>query len=235
MKENDEGADSQEEEEIGVPETLKFKRRYTMSPEAMAQRKAAANSPAKAEAMKGNRNNWKHGLYAQGFVRTFLKPCKSTCGDYPCDLIEDGRTAPGGECLDKEQVIQTFEAIMRALSDEDKKTRFEALHEIMALHVGGSMQVVRNLLEDVLRDGTILKKNKYSKDGAYLGYEVVPHPSLLTLPKLIDALGLSLSELNVTPKAQSKIEDDEKAAETLASMLSRVGRNLQQAPEGKQG
>lgn len=34
-----------------------------MSPEALMQRKNAAQSPAKAEGMKGNRNNWKHGRY----------------------------------------------------------------------------------------------------------------------------------------------------------------------------
>lgn len=231
--ENDKGTE-QEQEEIGVPADLRIKRRYTLSPEALAQRQAAANSPAKAEGMKGNKNNWKHGKYAQGFIRTFVRPCKSTCADYPCDLIEDGRTRPGMDCLDKEQVIETFGAIMRALSDEDKKTRFESLKEVMALQVASAQQVVGNLMEDILRDGTMLKREKWDKEGALLGYEIVPHPSLLTLPKMLDTLGLSLKDLNITPKAVEKMDDDEQAAEGLASMLSRIGRNLQQT-EGKQG
>lgn len=224
----------QAEEEIGVPQALRIKRRYTLSPEALKQRQDAANSPAKAEGMKGNKNNWKHGKYAQGFIRTFVRPCKSTCADYPCDLIEDGRTKPGQDCLDKEQVIETFGAIMRALSDEDKKTRFESLKEVMALQVASAQQVVGNLMEDILRDGTIVKSEKWDKNGKHIGYEIVAHPSLQILPKLLDTLGLSLKDLNITPKAVEKMEDDDKAAESLASMLSRVSRNLQQT-EGKQG
>lgn len=230
----DDKSTEQAQEEIGVPEKLRIKRRYTLSPEALAQRQAAANSPAKAEGMKGNKNNWKHGKYAQGFIRTFVRPCKSTCADYPCDLIEDGRTKPGQDCLDKEQVIETFGAIMRALSDEDKKTRFESLKEVMALQVASAQQVVSNLMEDILRDGTIVRSEKWDKNGKHIGYEIVAHPSLQILPKLLDTLGLSLKDLNVTPKAVEKMEDDDKAAETLASMLSRVSRNLQQT-EGKQG
>jgi hypothetical protein len=43
-------------DEVGIPDSLRVKRRYTMGSEAFAQRKTAGKAPAKSDAMKGNRN-----------------------------------------------------------------------------------------------------------------------------------------------------------------------------------
>jgi hypothetical protein len=96
--------DSPDSESIGLPSNLRVRRRYTMSPEALAQRKAAAASPVQAHSMEGNRNGWKHGHYAKNFINK-LKPCKSTCPQYPCSLVEEGEVEPGDDCLDKADII----------------------------------------------------------------------------------------------------------------------------------
>jgi len=66
-----------EEEEVGIPRRLRVKRHYTMSPEALEQRRKVTRSPAKAEAMQGNRNAFRHGMCARSFIAK-MRPCKST-------------------------------------------------------------------------------------------------------------------------------------------------------------
>jgi hypothetical protein len=198
-----------------------------MSPEAIDQRKKAAKSPAKSEAMKGNRNSWKTGKYAQGFVQKFVKPCLSTCPHYPCSLVNDGDTEPGGVCLDKAQIIDTFSAIMKSLSEKSNPERHKDLQEIMALKVGSAMQIADLLMESILRDGPIVKSEVWDKDGNVVGHKIVSHPSLFMLPKMLADLNLSLGDLNVTPRAQAKVDDDEKANKTLATILGGVASKLQ--------
>jgi hypothetical protein len=65
--------------EYGIPSHLRIPRRpYTMTEAARKQREKAANSPKKSESMKGNRNAWKTGEFAQGLIRQIFRPCKST-------------------------------------------------------------------------------------------------------------------------------------------------------------
>ena len=72
----------QNSEDIGIPERLRIKRKYFLSAAALEQRRKAAQSPERAKAQLGNKNAWKHGKYTQGFVESFIRPCKSTCEDY---------------------------------------------------------------------------------------------------------------------------------------------------------
>jgi len=61
-------------------------------------------SPAKAEAMQGNRNAFRHGMYARSFIAK-MRPCKSTCARFPCELVEEGQTEPGEDCLSKHPAL----------------------------------------------------------------------------------------------------------------------------------
>lgn len=217
-----EGENGVEEEEVGIPERLRIKRHYTLSADAVAQRKAAANSPKKSESMLGNRNAWKHGLFAQGYLESILRPCKSTCASYPCEIVEEGGTRPGGVCLDRAEVLRAYQAIADAL----KNKKLNDVNDLVSLTLARTFTVVNALQDDILRDGTMAKKEKYDKSGEYCGYEVVPHPSLLMLPKLLGELGIPLSELMITPKAIEKGKEDEKNIKTLADTMSELGRAL---------
>jgi hypothetical protein len=212
-------ADSSDSESIGIPSDLRVKRRYTMSPEALAQRKAASNSPAKAAAMEGNRNGWKHGHFAKNFINK-LKPCLSTCPSYPCSLVENGEVEPGDDCLDKADIISFFRSIHAAVQDKN----YESFNDLASLQIANTIKVVEMLVEDVIRDGTVVKRERYDKDGHLSTVEYVPHPSLLALPKLVADLGLNPAEFLITPRSLKRADSEESTANTLAEMMSRAGR-----------
>jgi hypothetical protein len=218
-----ESPDEPGEVEPGVPERLRFKRSYTLTDKALeARRKNAQKStgPKTEEGKKkASRNAWKHGLYAQNYVLNRVKPCHSTCPQYPCELVDDGTTQPGGQCLDKAAVIQFYSAICEAVQNKD----YSEFNELAAFTLAQHIHTVHLLVEDIQRDGTILKKEKHDKDGNYTGYEVVPHPSLLSLAKLVDSLNITPGELMITPQSIARNKVEKKKAKTLADIFSSFG------------
>ncbi len=75
-----------------------------------------------------------------------------------------------------------------------------------------------------MRDGTIVKRDKWDKDGGLIGYEIVAHPSLLALPKLMADLGITPSEMMITPKALLKDQNEKESIKSAADIMSRLGR-----------
>jgi hypothetical protein len=209
-----------EADELGIPEHLRVKRRYTMSPEALEQRKHAGNSPNKSDAMKGNRNGWKNGRYTDNFINK-LKPCKSTCPQYPCSLVSEGDVEPGDDCLDKVEIVQFFRAVHDAIKDK----KYDDFNELAALQIGNTFVVVDRLIEDILRDGTIVKREKYSAQGDLI-IEYVTHPSLLALPKLIADLGMNPAEFLITPRAKSRADDEKEAGKTIGDAMTAAAKAL---------
>ena len=220
-----------DDKDAGVPERLRFRRSYTLTERALeARRKNAQKStgPKTPEGKKASsKNAWKYGQFAQGYILNRVKPCKSTCPQYPCELVKDNSTQPGGECLDKAAVIQFFSAICEAV----KNKQYDDFNEVTSLTIANQIHILHTLMEDIQRDGTMLKKEKHDKDGKYLGYEVVPHPSMLSLIKLSDSLGLTANELMITPKALSKQADDDEGIKTLADLMSRIGGGMKNKSE----
>ena len=221
-----------EDNEVGVPERLRFKRSYTLTEAALNARRKNAQKSTGPKTEKGkaasSMNSWKHGLFAQGYIMNKVKPCKSTCPQYPCELVQDNTTKPGGECLDKAAVIQFYSAICEAVTNK----KYDDFNQLAALTIANQINVLHTLMEDIQRDGTMLKKEKHDKDGVYLGYEVVPHPSLLSLIKLSDSLGITANEMMVTPKALSKQEDEEEGMKTIADLMSSIGKGMKKKDEG---
>jgi hypothetical protein len=215
--------------EVGIPQKLRVRRRYTMSLAALEQRKTAGNSPAKSEAMKGNRNGWKHGRFAGNFINK-LKPCLTTCPQYPCKLVAEGEIEPGEDCMDKVEVVRFF----RAIHDAVKDRKYDDFNELASLQIGNTFRVIDMLIEDIMRDGTVLRREKYDAKGN-LVIEYVPHPSLLAFPKLIADLGLNPAEFLITPRAIARDKNDKETGKTLAEMMSRVGKTFKKDPEGDDG
>jgi hypothetical protein len=221
---------SEDQEEYGIPEELRIKRRpYTMTAAALEQRKAASNSPEKAKAMLGNQNAWKTGEHAKGFIRQIFKPCKSTCTQYPCQLIEDGATSPGEACLDKQEFMHCLANMQSAI----KSGKVDDIKDMAALRIAGVWEVVRMLTEDILADNTVVKSQKLDKTGKVIGYEVKPHPSLLSLGKLVESAGLTAPEWMVTPRQIAKEDTDKKTSETLATLMGKVVRVSDRSTEAK--
>lgn len=212
-------------EEIGIPEKNRVKRHYTMSARAVEQRRKAAQQPKPG--MTGKRNNWKTGQYASTFL-TRIKPCKSTCDKYPCNIVEEGATQPGGDCLDAEELLQIIHAVHDAIQDPTKGDSFK---EIAAVNVANSIRILEMLQEDIMRDGTLVKTEKPTQFGNVIEYKL--HPALLALPKLIADLNMTPDQFMITPKAQARKGTEDEANKTLADFLGGVGRQLQQARDQK--
>jgi len=218
-------APSTSEEEVGLPRHLRIERHYTMSEKALEQRKKAASKGGK----KSKVNAYKHGKYAKSFLHK-IKPCHSTCQHYPCEVVAQGGTKPGGVCLDKAAVITSYQAIINAVENKNYKD----FNDLAALTIAESIHTINMLLEDIIRDGTMAKREKWDKDGSVMGYEIVPHPSLLALPKMLADLGITPAEFLITPRSIARSDEEEKGASTLADIMSSIGRNLQKKHEEKE-
>lgn len=203
------------EEEIGLPSRLRIPRNYTMTESA----RQARSKGGKARAKKCPTPNWKHGKYARSTV-TAMKPCKTACDKYPCELITENKVKPGEACLDMVFVVQTYEAIMKAMKNKD----YDGYNEIAAFNISQSIEVFRMCLEDIIRDGTMVKSEKYNGDGLVIGHEVKPHPSLLVVPKLLAELGMTPQEAMITQRQIAKQGSEEEGAKTIADLIGAVGK-----------
>ncbi len=74
-------------------------RKYTLSEEALEARRQNAQKSTGPKSDEGkdtaSRNSWKHGLHSRRRVLGFGKPCRTTCPQYPCSLVNDGETGTG--------------------------------------------------------------------------------------------------------------------------------------------
>jgi len=208
-----------EEEEIGIPQRLRVKRHYPITDKVLEQRRAA--SRASRPGSEGNKRNWRGGLFAKDFIEGRIKPCQSTCPIFDeCELVSEGYTKPDGVCLDKAAVIATYSALMDAI----KHKEYDGFNEVSALMLSETLHVSRTLLEEVMRDGGVVKREKYDKNGVLHTVEYVPHPALLAIPKLIADLGITPREMNITPKAVKDGKDSEEQGKTLAGIMSDLDR-----------
>jgi hypothetical protein len=210
-----------ENQDVGIPAELRIKRYYTLSPDALEQRRQAAKrpKPGNVDAQKGNKNAWKHGQFAGDYVTKFMKPCRKTCPDYPCEIVVEGGTKPGNECLDVAEVVKGYRAIKEAIDNK----QFTAFNDLNQLTLAKVYQTINMLLDDIVRDGTMAKKQKFDKNGEPVGFEVVPHPSLFALPKLLADLGLTPAEFLITPQAIAKNKVEKKKAKSLADIFTSFG------------
>jgi hypothetical protein len=204
-------------------------RKYTMTPAALEARRNNAQKstgPTTAEGKDtSSRNAWKHGLHSRNRVLGFGKPCRKTCPHYPCRLVNDGDTAPGKDCLDKEYLAETMHAISKALETGD----LADLKSVVTLQLGQSLQVIDELQASILQYGVYMKSEKINKDGEVIGYELKPNPSLLPLSNLLKAAGVTLPEFMATPKEINRDKSDREAVETVADIFRVAGEALKAA------
>jgi len=216
------------DESIGIPQNLRVKRHYTVTPAVIERNKknAQQSRPGSAD----NKRNWKGGKFAKDFIEGRIKPCLSTCPDFAdCELVSEGYTKPGGVCLDKAAVIATYSAIMDAIKHQE----YDDFNEVSGLMIAEAYHVVRSLMEDVMRDGGVCKRLKYDKNGVLQSEEFVPHPGLLAIPKLIADLGINPREMNITPKAMKDDKNTEEANKTAAGLMSDMARRMREREGAK--
>lgn len=214
-----------------------------MSEAALEQRRAASKAGAAAatgpKTPEGkaivSRNAWKTGEYsrisrAPEWLRLALvskgKPCKTSCSKYPCSLVEDGLTKPGGDCLDKSVYVEAFEAIIMALQSGDAKHA----HGLMASQIASAVQMLQDLRNSINDDNPIVApKYALTKEGEVVMHNGKPvivgyvmHPAFFEYTNLFRALGINLPEMMVTPKASAKLGDQDDAADAITNLFARL-------------
>ena len=224
---NQSGNETNPDSGVGIPLAMRVRREYTLSPAAIEQRRQAALQPKPG--MQGVRNAWKHGRHASSFL-TRLKPCKTTCPQYPCELVADNVTEPGKDCLDKAELLSIIHAVHDAIKDPKDGTA--AFQEIAAVNIANSIRILEMLQEDIMRDGTVIKSLKPTAFGNVVEYKL--HPSLLALPKMIQDLNLTPDQFMITPKAKAKVDGEQEAAKTIGELLGAAGKQLAQAKAATQ-
>ena len=223
--------DPDEEDPLLARLTVKT-RKYTLSPAALEARRQNAKKSTGPKTEEGkassSRNAWKHGLHSRNRVLGFGKPCRTSCPHYPCKLVDDGDTAPGKDCLDKEYLAATMNALSAAFETGD----LAQLKDVVTLQLGQSLQVIDELQASILQYGVYMKNEKIDKEGNVIGYEIKPNPSLLPLSNLLKAAGVTLGDFMVTPKEVNRDKSDREAAETIADIFRSAGEALS-AAKGK--
>lgn len=216
----EENTDTPNCKEISRDNFVRRPRKYTITPAVIEQRKNAAKQPKGPGVAK---NAWKHGRFSRDKLLATIPPCKSTCKDYPCSLVEEGKTKKGGDCLDKQEVIQVFESIMLAIKNREEGDQ-EAFQAELALLNANNVMIYRKIQQAIIEDGTMMQEGGIDKDGDYvlLGYK--PHPLILSLIKMSGEMGITPRDLAITPKEIAKNKADEKGADSLDKLLSGLMR-----------
>lgn len=203
----------------------------TMTPAALAQRRAAADLSTGPRTEEGkaasSRNGWKHGLYSQMTrapewqrlqLMTQATPCRSTCEQYPCSLVEQELTKPGRNCLDKQVFVRAFEDIMATLHSGD----VQHVHGLLAGNVASALEMLDQLRRDVAEHGAIVWEPMVDKQGNTIGSKAIANPILGIYVKLLDTLGLNLPELMATPRVVAQAKKTEETSDAVADLFGRL-------------
>ncbi len=191
------------------------------------QRRNAAKKSTGPKTEKGKAvsslNRFKHGIYAKRLKAHLRgKPCFSTCEKFnDCLFVLQGKTKPGGKCLDVadwEVVEETTEAIIMAMDCGDTTK----LNAIAAANMSMLMALAHQMFLDVQSRGINVKEYLVNKDGNIIGSKTVDNPHINNLIRILDKVGLNLSEFLATPKAQQQVATETEEAETAAAITRRL-------------
>lgn len=224
-----------------------------LSERQLAQRRAAAKNSTgpKTEAGKDicSRNAWKHGRNsalakmnfrksgADSIAQLFGKPCLTTCPMHPrnpkrpknapiCNLVVDGLTDVGGNCLDKTVYVNAFTALIDAMEEGS----LEGMHALLAAEGAASLEILNHIRMAIAENGVMITIKARDKDGQLVydkqGKEVIDdvktNPLLGAYTGFLRELGISLPEMLTTPKSRNAAKVSEDNADALQTMLGGI-------------
>jgi hypothetical protein len=195
----------------GIPEKLKVKRPYTLSPEALRARQENAQKstgPRTEEgkarsAANGKAGNWKHGLYSQSIVRRTFGLCTAQCEKFPCRAVEGGETEKGELCLDHEGLPGKIKVLVEAAQSGDLK----GVKEINAVLLAMFTEQLERMMLNVHWDGALVKEEMFDKYGSLLGHKLKNHPNLGPIIDGMAKLGITFEDMRMTPKELQKTRE----------------------------
>ena len=175
-------------------------------------------------------NALKHGGYAASYM-AILQPCRTTCEHYPCSMVKDQGVSPGDRCLDRQNFLETFEAIENAIRHKE----YEDFEGLYAFELAANLDLVNQMRNAIAEIGPLVKsiKKTSGKDVSSENIEYKLNPLLTALPKLMADLGLTLPEALITPQSKARAKTDQTSAENVAAMLSGSVGKLKSARQKK--
>ncbi|MBB5885477.1 hypothetical protein DYQ93_11390 [Xanthomonas sp. LMG 8992] len=214
------------------------------------RREAAAKStgPRTEEGKaRSSRNAWKHGLSSainrahfdnglQSLLGAMGKPCQTTCPKYPCALVQDEITAPGGSCMDKQVYVQAFGSIIDALENKS----LAGVGAMMASEIAAALQMLHDLRASIATQGHVIGIPMVDGDGNVItrrdGTEVIgkyiANPGYPMMLKTLEVLGINLPELLVTHQSQARAKVETEKVDAMQTMLGGIFQrgNAKRAP-----
>lgn len=185
------------------------RRKYTLSPAALAQRRAAA---------------WKTGEHATTALRQAVPPCSRK----HCPMSGDDLH----NCSVKRQVEASGSALdvcpVRLVADPVTRDRYltairdgkvEGLAELTATTLAGMAHLATSELAKIQDEGLAIPFTVYGPDGSPMD-GVKPNPRATPTLQLLDMLGMTASQQAITPKSQGERKRDE-GLTGLAELLVR--------------
>jgi hypothetical protein len=198
-----------------------------LSPAELRQRQMAAQKSTGPKTEKGKAtaslNAWKTGMFSKRMKAHIRgKPCFSTCEKFnSCVFVLHEKTKPGGKCLDVadwEIVEETTEAIIIAMDSGDTSK----LNAVAAAHMGMLLSLAHQMFMDIQQRGINVERLLTNKDGNVIGSQTVDNPHINNLVKILDKVGIHLTEFVATPMAQQKVATETEEAETAAAITRRL-------------
>ncbi len=202
------------------------------------RREAAAKSTGprtQAGKAASSRNAWKTGEHSaatrlirqQWGVGALGKPCRRTCGQYPCSLVDAGHTQPGGDCLDKTVYMAAFDRLITSLQSGSA----DPMQDVLAAEAAGALEILHRLREEIAEHGMSREIPAVDKDGNVIMHEgravpakIIDNPAIGKYIALLDRLGINLPELLATPRSVSKAGQGDDAVDAVAELLAGAAR-----------
>lgn len=188
-------------------------RGYTVSPEARTQRKGAP---------------WKTGLYDQSILGQVMPPCmraKCPLGQevFPCEVRQAADDA--GRKLERCPVVLGEDAsALQELADAILRGDLDPLAQGTALSMRLAKTILDKGLVEILQDGLTVEE-AVVHDGEVLT-DVVKyktHPSAKPVTELLQILGVTADQQQLTPKSQG----DKRMKESFTTLADRMAARRQ--------
>lgn len=225
--------ESVDDESAEIPARMRIKRpKVSRTPKQQEQsmrniahinKNKLQTGPTTAEGKaNSSKNAIQHGLHAQRFMN-FIKPCLSTCKEYPCALVEDGATEPGSYCMEKHNFVSSLDAIEKAIVRGD----LEDFKGLMAVELSANLQVVQALREHVIQSPLVMSiKHTKTSDTETIQRELKPNPAALAYTQLLRDLGINFKEAMITPRQVAQHDVADRGAEALAVLAGKASKRL---------
>lgn len=204
---------------------------------------------------RSSRNAWRHGLSsrlqlqagkmgAASMAKLFGKPCQTTCPihpdnpertEAPCNLVLEGMTSAGGNCLDKTVYLNAYASLLDAMENGV----MDGMQAMLAAEGAAALQLIHQLRSELTAGASLmLPQYAVNKEGELVLNPETGKPVVMdykmpsgwgVLIGLIDKLGISLPEMLATPQARSRAKLSEDTGDALTTVLGALMQQGRQA------